>query len=375
MKNYFEDNMAVPCLKAADVRVCLDTPEWKVHPTTDKLTRQHFSLPYWEDALDAYQPSLLTLYRVKGQSYIFNDYGNLVVPVNENGYTLPLASPTSIMESSDPLEAMLTVDDFGDVWLLDEDEDKQYWYLCSLDKWGGADTNTNDLEQPPGMWTIYRNRVVLQKEQGWDILHHHATMNGMLAVRWLGLYGDVEDIQSSKSWGFNSEPSNHWYDRSNVRTRKFARKIFEHEVFPTREVAAEVFPMEVGSLLARWKYLMEGKTLVGLVIDPVVSDLRRIYAEDCWSRNDNGTLVTERRDYLKHWEGWHNSRIAYESLPPFKRLRRTYTEGFIRNSSPCAMVVYGREDALDTYQISWVQKFKKNGYPIYWLAVSTATEN
>jgi hypothetical protein len=108
-----------------------------------------------------------------------------------------------------------------------------------------------------------------------------------------------------------------------------------------------------------------------LVIDPALSDLRRIYPQDCYSWWDEDYQQLEAdRQHLQYWEGWSGARSAWDHYPMEKRIRRTYTEGFVRNSSPCAMIVYGDPAHLNKNEDHLIKKFRKNGFPIYYLNVA-----
>jgi len=360
MKKYFEDNV-VPFVTPKMLTVQMDTPPVV---NTPKLLRQHFSLPCWVDEdgfIDhSYYPGLMTRYVLQGEQYVFDDYGNLTVAQDDKGVMINWSAPVSIMESSDPLEAVFTVDCFGTVWLLDQDEDGQYWCICTLGEDGGADANADQLELPPGSWYCTNKPRIIQAELGWDILHQHATMDGMLCIRWLNLYGSVPvKAMPRNGWGYCSHAS--W----DARSRQTSREMFQHETHNAKEVAAECFPMEVGSLLARYRVQAENRCSIGVVYDPTLSDLRKIYPEDCYSEY-HGDALESTRDWLPSWEGWSNARTAWDAAPAQRRCRRSYTEGFVKNPVPVGLIVYGKMSqrmTADTIQL--MKKFRKNGYPVY----------
>lgn len=195
----------------------------------------------------------------------------------------------------------------------------------------------------------------------------------MLCIRWLDLYGGVpQEPFSQQSWGF-TDPCDWWRSIVQYQSRQHSRKLFEFETQRQREVAAEVFPMEVGSLLARKKHLDENKDcVIGLIMDPVLSDLRRIYPQDCYSSwNEQSQQLEAGRDHLQSWSGWGHARTAWNAYDMEKRLRRHYTEGFIKNPTPTAMVVYGNVLKLEQHQRHYIKKFQKNGYPVYFLQTTS----
>lgn len=398
MKSYFEDS--IPFIQPGDVRVRMETP--RTFNVVPDLVRIHFT-QYLRDLIrpqeplspifwgTSWKPGLLTRYRdTDSICWVLDDYGNLVTPEpDEDGGVMQSITPPPFcinVEGNDWSLCAFVIDDYGDVWVWEHEDEENNYFMCPLREDG---TPLGIFDHDGFTFCALPNFMELSKiipasihEHGWEILHSHATLDGMLCIRWLGLYGDCPEEYKVKKWGFNGEPTNFWnglldvqkenYDPNSRSTRRFARQMFQHETSMVKEVAAEVFPMEIGSLLARWKYHEEKESIVGLMIDPAITQLRRIYAQDCYSQyNESTNQLEAERQYLEYWEGWSGARTAYESLPMKKRLRRTYTEGFLQDSTPCAMVVYGEEQNLSTYQQSWVKKFRKNGFPIYWLQPTT----
>jgi hypothetical protein len=377
MKGYFEDSIAF--IKPQDVRGTVNSVDiWGEYPTVIRQTWQN--VVCGEDFPDIWFPGSLTGYNM-GSCYfeIMDDFGNLVMgPCDADG-VLPVVYPPMSMTHCDRLEeAVFLHNDYGDCLILDYEYIEDGVYLYTLSEDGSLKDYTDEAfigYEIPGKFD-YRILPHTINEHGWEILHSHATLDGMLCVRWLDLYGRAPDEEySSITLGFNSEVRSYW--NTTDHSRKTSRKVFQFETGNQRELAAEVFPMETGSLLARYKlYQEDHATLIGLVIDPMLSDLRRIYPQDCYSIwNEDSQQLEADRTYLKFWEGWTHARTAWEHYPIQKRLRRTYTEGFIRNSTPCAVVVYGDVTNLNRSQKHYVQKFKKNGYPIYWLEVPNNMEN
>lgn len=399
MKSYFEDS--IPFIKPQDVRVMVDGPDLWNAGNKQTFTRQtytqvllntvrHATTPalkaFWSRL--NHKPGMLTGYRDLYESslwFILDDFGNLVLPEPDENGELKTTSPSSFLVETDNVDqSVFAVDDYGDcmVWDIEEETgDEISCYIYPLAANGDVDGVNFSwiLPRIPGRHKI-DCRVIPKdpQESGWEILHSHATLDGMLCIRWLGLYGNCPEEYKMKKWGFSGEPTNFWngyfdvknggYDPNSRCTRRFARQMFQYETSMVKEVAAEVFPMEMGSLLARQKYHREEESIVGLVIDPAITQLRRIYAQDCYSQyNESTNQLEAERQYLEYWESWSGARAAYESLSLKKRLRRTYTEGFVRESTPCAVVVYGEEKYLSSYQSSWVKKFRKNGFPIYFL--------
>lgn len=375
MKNYFEDS--IPFIKPRDIRGTVEGPNVWADATVIRQTWQNIVVG--EEFPDIWFPGTLTGYNMGGSFFeIMDDFGNLVMgPCDADG-VLPVVYPPMSMTHCDRLEeAVFLHNDYGDCLILDYEyvEDGVYLYSLSNDgslkDYANVDMSFIGHEVPGKM-----NYLILPHsihEHGWEILHEHATVDGMLCVRWLDLYGRAPFEESTKAFGFHSDVDDYMWNPRLAKSRKYARKIYQFETGSQRELAAEVFPMEVGSLLARYRHSQEDHPVtIGLVIDPAVSDLRRIYPQDCYSHwdEDSQQLIADR-DYLQHWEGWTGTRTAWEHYPMQKRLRRTYTEGFVKNSAPCAVVVYGDVNDLDTTQKHFVKKFQKNGYPIYWLAVTT----
>lgn len=134
-----------------------------------------------------------------------------------------------------------------------------------------------------------------------------------------------------------------------------------------------VFPMEVGSILAGMEYLKECEvSLVGIVYCPHQSYLRKIFAQDCGSRfsKSQQKLIT---DYVSLFDskevgrGWESARNVYNYISLQDRLAGDgqYTEGFVRDPTPAAIVVYGVMENLSSEKKHVVEKFRKNGYDIY----------
>jgi len=350
---------------------------WGCH--TSKLIRRQWNQV---ERSNPYKPGLRSGYQYVNNSpiLVMNDYGDLVYVTDEDGVEFPLTAPEPKVDVDWFSQALVCKDDYGNSIYLDG-EDEYGLYRIQDDYSEDAIFKEDKIHEGwltviPGTWELPRLVQKTIQESGWDVLHSHASLDGMLCVRWLGLYGTAPYEENSKLFGFNSEPDQFlWGDEKNY-TRKIARKLFQFETQSHRELAAECFPMEMGSLLARYKYFQEEcPVMIGLVIDQAQSELRRIYQQDCYSyyNEQTGELDVEKT-YVKYWEGWTGARAAYESYSIERRLTyisTIYTEGFVRNSSPCAMVVYGDPNYLDKQDQHLVKKFKKNGFPIYWLQTNT----
>lgn len=369
---YFED-VCLPLITPNVVRVDLDTPKWC---DTKVLKVWRFTMSYFEGFIEPqYLPGQQTRYHADGGwIWVQDDYGNLVICVNEDG-VMPVV-PMSILIGDDWRESVVLTDDFGTNWCLEDDEDN--WYLSDLDECGTPQAAIEFGNNMPGSWKLEKPKIVIQPEFGWDVLHSHATMDGMLCVRWLNLYGSVPDDEMPfnyqkfhhPTWGYAVHGNRHTDQLYN--SRRASRKMFQHETSGTREVAAECFPMEIGSLLARRRYQEQEQCCIGVVYDPQYSELRQIYAEDCYSWYVGNTLKTGR-DWINAWEGWGHARTAWNALSAKRRLYRLYTEGFVKNPIPVALVVYGNpEDSMQDTML--IKKFRKNGYPVY-LLNPTSTES
>lgn len=174
----------------------------------------------------------------------------------------------------------------------------------------------------------------LPKESGWDLFADLATMDGMLCVRWLNWYERPP-----------GQFKGHWHP--NYYNQMIAARQLLHEgVIGTnqREIAAEMFPMEIGSLQAQL-FHDKRKISIGLVLDLNQSEVREVYSTDCWSYEENGKLQTS------HYNRWTTdvtrAREAYERIGVFKRLERRHTECFVAKSAPAALVVYGAKNQSD----------------------------
>mgnify|MGYP000930862652 CR=1 FL=1 len=174
----------------------------------------------------------------------------------------------------------------------------------------------------------------LPKESGWDLFADLATMDGMLCVRWLNWY----ESPPSQSKG-------NWYPH-HCNQRVAARQILHEGVIGTnkREIAAEMFPIEIGSLQAQ-DFHDEGHVSIGLVLDLNQSEVREVYSTDCWSYEENGKLQTSQ--YNCWTTDVTRAREAYERIGVFKRLERRHTECFVSKSVPAALVVYGAKNQSD----------------------------
>jgi hypothetical protein len=198
----------------------------------------------------------------------------------------------------------------------------------------------------------------LPKEHGWEAFQSLASKDGMLCVRWLNWYESPPGMYS------NPHPEK-------VASRQV---MFEGVTHQTRsEVAAEVFPLEIGSIQAQAFLNNAGRISIGLVLDWDVTDIRKVYSRDCYSdRTPEGTLVATRRRNEKYHQP--QAKECYYAIPIRGRyFDYRHTEAFVGKRKVGAVVIYGanREDfergMKSCHEGELVYHLKRQQIPVFYL--------
>lgn len=239
----------------------------------------------------------VTLYGVEGEMYIFDDFGDLQIDQHS---MLPKA--VEWCASGNKMAAtVISMDDFGDTW----------WLSCSGDDMWVS--HCNKMEAPSEVRIPME--LEIPREAGWEKLAKHELLHtgNMMCVRWLKLFG---------------------FAHSGVTEDE----LLEHEL-SAEEVCAESFPISMGSLIARRRWLTGGYSTVGLVYDSS-SKVRVAFGQDCDSYWNDDEQRLETSDGLEPFTGPNALEEAWNSIPLTERWSAWYTECFI-SPLPKAAILYG----------------------------------
>jgi hypothetical protein len=268
----------------------------------------------------------------KGHYYVMDDYGDL-----EEVLLTRVIIPCDMRYERDlSVSVSIPMDNYGNSWHSMYDPLLGYTWVSSQ----GWETRPEFLgfESTPGTWRVELG-VPLKPEKGWDILHQY-THDKMAVVRWLNLFGTPPSGEIAEMAAF--------------------------EMLSGREVAAESFPLEIGSLLARGRFIHEGVDSVGLVYNQA-SVIRKAYVGDCDSYfdQDTGCLIASDEDTPCQDGGWDSLRKAWEYFTSPQRWNIWYTEVFVSQPQPVAVVYYGKMPRPDDLKL--IREFQEFGLPVYHL--------
>lgn len=269
-------------------------------------------------------------HREDGHHYVMDNFGDLE-ELDTAKFSVPynMATERKLVDST-----VIPMDDFGNSWHYMRDPLLGTVWITS--QWGNTPECLPYDWSPPGEWRVPLG-VPVKPERGWNILHQYSSTDNMAVVRWLNLYGECP----------SDEPTD----------------MVEFEMLSGREVAAESFPLEIGSLLARRRFVISGESSVGLVYDSQ-STIRQAYVGDCESYFDEGSQCLIASDKATHYEegGWDTLRKVWDYFSSPERWNVWYTEVFVQKPQPVAVVFYGKTPRKDYAHL--IREFEAFGLPV-----------